>query len=336
MDPLKVSIIGVIISVVVVIAFSSAFDVSLGDIAAIGVTTLAFTSVFGVIRILIQGFRFRLLIGSYSPSLGKSLGETLHVRMASEFVAMSTPALVGGEIIRVAWLSRAGVKVGRALWIASAEGFHDISVVAVIGSIAAVYVALKGDIWPAMLIAAAALVPAGVFGGILFVIIRGTQFPSRWAKLVLGRFFNPSRTASFTENAEVAWADFVAAAKKYFHKSSAPLLLKLTFLSLLNVILAGVIVFLLFNQDGMGFEVSVLAAHAAFALGNLPVTPGGTGLNEVGLSLFSSTALGFTIFSRVVAWRIASYYVGLVLTGIMLAALASRNTIIRPRVPAMK
>ncbi|MFQ5761665.1 MAG: flippase-like domain-containing protein [Candidatus Bathyarchaeia archaeon] len=330
MDPFRASLIGVIISVAVALTFSGVFNVGPGDIAAIGLTTLAVASLLGVARLFIRGLAFRILIKSYAPDFGRSFNETLNVRLASEFVAMSTPALVGGEILRVAWLSRAGVKAANGLWITTVEAFHDIAVVAAIGLLAAVYAVLRGDVWLGTIIAAAALLPAAVFVGVMLVVVGKMRLPWRWVRPVLDRFVGSARAASFTQNAESAWEDYASAAKAYFHCSSASLLLKMTALSLVNGLLAGLIVFFLFSPDGMGFAASVLAAHAAFALGNLPVTPGGAGLNELGISLFSSIELGFTPWRLVVAWRIASYYVGLLITGITLVFLAGR-AIMKPR-----
>ena len=58
-------------------------------------------------------------------------------RLAGEFVTQTTPSYVGGELVRIAWLSRDGVPPGKAAWVTTMEIIADVFVGAVLAFILA-------------------------------------------------------------------------------------------------------------------------------------------------------------------------------------------------------
>ena len=60
------------------------------------------------------------------------------------------------------------------------------------------------------------------------------------------------------------------------------------------------------------------AFRSGETLGVLPVTAGGAGLTEIGVYLYLLRVLGVDSLSSVIKWRIATYYITLIITSFML------------------
>jgi hypothetical protein len=84
----------------------------------------------------------------------------------------------------------------------------------------------------------------------------------------------------------------------------------------------------------VGFPVeffeSIMAVMGANAIGNLPITIGGSGLAEFGIVAYLNNLNPFNLiipdegleWNAVIGWRIATYYVPIVITWILLVKLA--------------
>ena len=85
---------------------------------------------------------------------------------------------------------------------------------------------------------------------------------------------------------------------------------------------------------GTGYLVgvfdSIMAVMGANAIGNLPITVGGSGLAEFGVVAFLTNADIFNleisgysdIWKSVIGWRVATYYVPIAITWFLLVKLA--------------
>ena len=85
----------------------------------------------------------------------------------------------------------------------------------------------------------------------------------------------------------------------------------------------------------VGFFESIMAVMGANAIGNLPITVGGSGLAEFGIVAYLNDLNPFNLvipdggleWNAVIGWRIATYYVPIAITWILLVKLAlSRYT----------
>ena len=80
----------------------------------------------------------------------------------------------------------------------------------------------------------------------------------------------------------------------------------------------------------IGIFESIMAVMGANAIGNLPITVGGSGLAEFGIVAYLNNQDPFnleilegnTIWNTVIGWRIATYYVPIAVTWILLVKLA--------------
>jgi uncharacterized membrane protein YbhN (UPF0104 family) len=86
--------------------------------------------------------------------------------------------------------------------------------------------------------------------------------------------------------------------------------------------------------NGTGFVIelfdSLMAVMGANAIGNLPITVGGSGLAEFGIVAYLNNLDPFNFeipvdskeWSAVIGWRIATYYVPIAITWFLLVRLA--------------
>jgi uncharacterized protein (TIRG00374 family) len=78
----------------------------------------------------------------------------------------------------------------------------------------------------------------------------------------------------------------------------------------------------------IGIFDSIMAVMGANAIGNLPITLGGSGLAEFGIAIENLDPFNFTVpqgtvaWDAVIGWRIATYYVPIMITWFLLVKLA--------------
>ena len=94
----------------------------------------------------------------------------------------------------------------------------------------------------------------------------------------------------------------------------------------------GISFLIIANSVGFNIEVveSIMAVMGANAIGNLPITVGGSGLAEFGIIAYINNLDPFNLvipeegleWNAVIGWRIATYYVPIVVTWILLVKLA--------------
>jgi uncharacterized protein (TIRG00374 family) len=103
-------------------------------------------------------------------------------------------------------------------------------------------------------------------------------------------------------------------------------------IALVAWILYGISFLIIANSVGFTIEFfeSVMAVMGANAIGNLPITVGGSGLAEFGIIAYINNLDPFNLvipeegleWNAVIGWRIATYYVPIVVTWVLLVKLA--------------
>ena len=85
---------------------------------------------------------------------------------------------------------------------------------------------------------------------------------------------------------------------------------------------------------GTGYSIgvfdSVMAVMGANAIGNLPITVGGSGLAEFGIVAYLNNLNPFQFdipegsieWNAIIGWRIATYYIPIIITWLLLVKLA--------------
>ena len=311
------------VSVVPLLIMISTTHVSPTDIFAVGVVpfTLSTASVIG--KIMLQAFRFDYFVRKFIGNNISSTGKIITARLAGEFVTQTTPSYVGGEIVRIAFLTKNGVLAGNAAWVTTMEIIADVFVGTILAFIAGSVALFSGNDFIGIAVILVA-VPTFVFWLLLLVFSakRTLRLPSFSTKL-LQKFIPSRRAEQLVSSANSAIFDLCKMSRQNFNSLWAVKIfsmgLAITFIAFL---LQGVSFLILANAVGfrLGLFDSLMATSASTALSTLPITVGGSGLAELGIWAYTSHFTGIPSFvnivkdshlSLIVAWRIASYHVPL-------------------------
>lgn len=322
MDLRRTAPIGISISVAALLIYVLVLDVKPSDITSIGLKAFFIASLFALARLLVQGVRFYLIAKNVAAA-GHNIkaSRSILVRVASEFVTLVTPSYVGGEAVRIAWLNRQGVKMGQAVWVAYLEVLFDVVAGTSISILAAILAIGTG----AHLIGGVVLLISCVVLGFYLMLTalsikRKVKLPEILMKLL--RLMSKGRADALEDVVRRTTEAYGEAASKFFGARPILAIGAVAVPTIIIVILAGTIFWFIGSSAGVKVDLffSILAVYVAITVGTIPIVPGGSGLSELGMSLFTSAALGGISWSSVVAWRLVSYHVPLAICG---AALVS-------------
>jgi hypothetical protein len=303
------------------------------DIFAVGLVPFAASAAAAVARAMLQAYRFKYFIRKFIGRDISTPGKTMSARLAGEFVTYTTPSYVGGEFVRIAWMSRNGVPTGKAAWVATIEIIADVFAVTILAFIAGAVAIYHGGTAIGITVIAVA---APTFGFWLVLVLYSAKRDLRVPAFAvrLAERFARQKSARYIAQANQALADLCAMSRENFTSSKVvgPFVvgLGITFASFFAY---GISFMVLADAvgSGVGLFNSLMAVSASSAVANLPITIGGSGLAELGIWAYVTNLSGIpdlgTIaadsrLSVIIAWRIATYHVPLVIMWIALMKLA--------------
>ena len=304
--------------------------VSPEDVFSVGVIPFICSVGAVMVRILLQAYRFRYFIKHFiGPNLS-STGKIMEARMAGEFVTQTTPSYVGGEIVRIAWLIKKGVSTGDAAWVATTEIIADVFAGTVLAFIAGALALFHGGTFIGIVVILVTIPSFGFwFLVVLFSAHRNIQLP-QFATKLLQRFISTERSLRIVTATNIALSDLCKMSRTHFKSRKSVKVfsvgIAMTFVAFL---FQGLSFFVLANAvyEHIGLLESFMATSASTALATLPITIGGSGLAELGIWAYISNLGGIPHFadilndsqlSVVIAWRIATYHIPLVIMWICL------------------
>jgi glycosyltransferase 2 family protein len=307
--------------------------VSFSDIFAVGLIPFmaSIASVMG--KIMLQAFRFKYFINEFIGRDVSSTSSIISARLAGEFVTQTTPSYVGGELVRVAFLTKNGVPVGRSAWVTTLEIIADVFVGTMLAFIAgAVAIYNGGDFIGIAVILIAIPTLAFWLSLVIFSAKRNLQLPS-FSKKILRKLISKEKADRMIDSTDAAIADLCKMSRENFNSMKAVKVfavgIALTFAAF---VLQGVSFMVLANSVGSHIDLfgSLLATSASTVLSTLPITIGGSGLAELGIWAYISNLSGIpsiqdvvkdSQLSVIIAWRIASYHIPLLIMWIALMKL---------------
>src|SRR5579862_8094542 len=136
--------VGLALSTTFVIAISFFSGVTISDFVSFWYLPFIIAGTFSSLRLVVQVLRYRVAVFGLSVVPRSNFKDLSIVRIGSEFVSLTTPSLIGGVVVRAAWLSQKGVDSGKAFWIAYFEVLMDVYVGSIFAIAAAAYAFLKG------------------------------------------------------------------------------------------------------------------------------------------------------------------------------------------------
>jgi uncharacterized protein (TIRG00374 family) len=254
----------------------------------------------------------------------------MNARIAGEFVTQTTPSFIGGEIVRIAWLIKNGVPAGKAAWVATAEIIADVFAGSILAFIAGGVAIFGGGSFIGILVIVVAI-PTFCFW-ILVVILsanRNMQLP-KFALGLINKFLSKERSDRLINSTNIALADLCKMSRENFTSFNSVKVLSVGMaITFVAFAFQGISFLVLADSVGhhVGFFQSFMATSASTSLSTLPITIGGSGLAELGVWAYITNistipnltdVLNSSQLSVIIAWRIATYHVPLVVMWIAL------------------
>jgi uncharacterized protein (TIRG00374 family) len=327
---LKWRIIAVAVSLVPFLLLFAFTPVSPADVFSVGVLPFLLSVSAVMVRILLQAYRFRYFINHFiGPNISTTL-KTMNARIGGEFVTQTTPSFIGGEIVRIAWLVKNGVSTGKAAWVATAEIISDVFVGSILAFIAGVVAIFSGGSFIGILIIIVAIPTFGFwFSVVVLSANRNIQLP-KFSLSLIKRFLSKERSDHLIHSTNVTLADLCKMSRENFTSFNSVKVLSVGMaITFVAFVFQGLSFLVLAQAVGehVGFFQSFMATSAATALSTLPITIGGSGLAELGVWAYITNigsiphltdVLNSSQLSVIIAWRIATYHIPLVIMWIAL------------------
>jgi len=327
---LKWRIIAVAVSLVPFLLLFAFTPVSPSDVFSVGALPFLLSVSAVMVRILLQAYRFRYFINHFIGPNISTTRKTMNARIAGEFVTQTTPSFIGGEIVRIAWLVKNGVSTGKAAWVATAEIIADVFVGSILAFIAGVVAIFSGGSFIGILII---IVAIPTFGFWFLVVVlsanRNIQLP-KFSLSLIKRFLSKERSDHLIHSTNVTLADLCKMSRENFTSFNSVKVLSVGMaITFVAFVFQGLSFLVLAQAVGehVGFFQSFMATSAATALSTLPITIGGSGLAELGVWAYITNigsiphltdVLNSSQLSVIIAWRIATYHIPLVIMWIAL------------------
>ena len=307
------------------------FDIQIDDILAIGLFPFIGAIIAMMIKLVLQGIKFAYITKKYLGNTDSFL-KLIGVRVGSEFIKFTTPMFIGAEFIVIYYLKKKGVELSKATWIALVDIVTEVLAAGLLSMLAGVIALLNGAYLVGIVILATSISITSVWMVMFFLSSKHTfQVPNILEILVkkLGKEKGSkiiNQTNDWMEETCTMIRENIQTpeSKKIFTVSFFFSLASWSFYGISFMIIA----------MGTGYVInafdSIMAVMGANAIGNLPITIGGSGLAEFGIISYLNNLnpFDFTInegivgWDAVIGWRIATYYVPIAITWILLVKLA--------------
>ncbi len=309
------------------------FHIKPEDVFAVGIINFLAAFAAILLKLFLQGVKFHYIIRTFHGSL-ESLWRTIFVRIGSEFVTMTTPMFVGGEVVRIYWMKKRGMSTAKASWLGIFEIVTEVLAAGVLSILAGILALVNGYTVIGIVVLAAAIPIVGLWIGLFFLSSKRTfHVPKTFCNLIIK--FRKDKGVQYIEKTNEWMNDICTMSRKNFQSRQV----KKAFLVTLAISFAawGVygISFMLIAQNTRAIDpiASIFAVMAGNAIGNLPITVGGSGLTEFGIWAYLNHVSSFALelpqnnvdWNTIIAWRIATYQIPIPIAWLLLMKMALRK-----------
>lgn len=331
-----------IVPLVLMVLFT---HITLDDLLSVGVIPFVLSSAAVMGKALLQAYRFKYYIRKFIGHDVSTTSRTITARLGSEFVGQTTPSYVGGEIVRIAWLTKRGVPAGRAAWVTTIEIISDVFVGTILGIISGVFAIINGGYLIGSIVIVLSI-PTFTFWFLLmfFSAKKNLKLPS-FLERVIEKILRGDRGRNIVASTNKAITDLCQMSRENFTFRSSKVIKTFAIglaITVIAFVLQGISFMVLVNAVGDGIPPinifdSVMATSASTVLATLPITLGGSGLAELGIWAYTANLNSIPSLqdivtdahlSVIVVWRIASYHVPLVIMWIALMKITVNKDVI--------
>ena len=307
------------------------FDIQIDDILAIGLFPFIGAIVAMMIKLVLQGIKFAYITKKYLGNTDSFL-KLIGVRVGSEFIKFTTPMFIGAEFIVIYYLKKKGVALSKATWIALVDIVTEVLAAGLLSMLAGIIALLNGAYIVGIVILATSISITSLWMVMFFLSSKHTFQVPNILEILAKKLGKEKGTKIINQTND--WMEETCTmireniqtpeSKKIFTVSFFFSLASWSFYGISFMIIA----------MGTGYLInafdSIMAVMGANAIGNLPITIGGSGLAEFGIISYLNNLnpFDFTInegivgWDAVIGWRIATYYVPIAITWILLVKLA--------------
>lgn len=318
-------------SMVPIAVIAVQFDVSLDDVLAVGAVPFAAAALVMMAKLGVQGAKFTYIARHYLGPVD-TVWRMAGVRVGSEFIKFTTPMFVGAEFVVIYWMHKKGVPPSKAMWVAILDIVTEVLAGGLLSIMAGVVALLAGAYVVAAIILATSVSVTSAWMVMFFLSSKRTfQTPRAIARLAAR--IGGDRAASYVGEADRWMAGVCAMSRENMQtRDSRKVFAGGLALSTVSWLFYGISFMII--AAGVGYSVgafdSIMAVMGANAIGNLPITVGGSGLAEFGIVAYLEDHNPFAFdvsegaleWDAVIAWRIATYYVPIAVTWFLLMRLA--------------
>ena len=307
------------------------FDIQLEDILAIGFFPFIGAVLAMMIKLGLQGVKFAYISRKYLGSFD-SFWKLMGVRVGSEFIKFTTPMFVGAEFIVIYYLKKKGVELSKATWIAIMDIVTEVLAAGLLSIMAGIIALLNGAYVVGIIILATSIVVTSLWTVMFFLSSKRTfQVPKVLEYFV--KKLGKEKGAKIIDDTNSWMKDTCTMIRENINTPESKKIFTISFLFSLASWLFYGISFMIIAM-GTGYVInafdSIMAVMGANAIGNLPITIGGSGLAEFGIVAYLnnlnpfdfSISEGVVAWDAVIGWRIATYYVPIMITWLLLVKLA--------------
>jgi len=284
-----------------------------------------------MIKLVLQGIKFAYITKKYLGNTDSFL-KLVGVRVGSEFIKFTTPMFIGAEFVVIYYLKKKGIELSKATWIALVDIVTEVLAAGLLSMLAGIIALLNGAYVVGIVILATSISITTLWMVMFFLSSKHTfQVPNILETLVtkLGKEKGTkiiNQTNNWMEETCTMIRENIKTpeSKKIFTVSFLLSIVSWSFYGISFMIIA----------MGTGYIInafdSIMAVMGANAIGNLPITIGGSGLAEFGIVSYLnnlnpfdfSITEGILAWDAVIGWRIATYYVPIAITWLLLVKLA--------------
>lgn len=325
--------VGLALSSTFVVAISFFSGVTLSDFATFGLVPFLLAGSLSALRLVVQVLRFRVTVFGLSGVPRANLKDLSIVRVGSEFVSLTTPSLIGGVVVRAAWLATRGVDSGRAFWIAYFEVLLDVYVGSIFALAASFFAFSRGASIIGWTIALIVIFQLSLYTTVFLIpALRGLPlFPKSLLKIAQN-LVGGNRAKTLEEKVNKATRTFSLSARSIMKHDALPIILKALVLTFIDAILLGLALWVILSREGLHISIplSVVVSFGVSTIAFLPISIGGSGVAEFAMHTYLSSVLGFTSWVSVIIWRIVSFQFLLIPTSVAFVVLLRKVTKQKP------
>lgn len=324
-------LIAIPITLIPIFLIAIQFDIQIEDILAIGLFPFIGAIVAMIIKLGLQGVKFayitRKYLGNFDPFL-KLVG----VRVGSEFIKFTTPMFIGAEFVVIYYLKKKGVELSKATWIALVDIVTEVLAAGLLSMLAGIIALLNGAYIVGIVILATSISITSLWMVMFFLSSKRIfQVPNVLESIV--KKLGKEKGIKIVDQTNLWMEETCTMIRENIKSPESKKIFTISFLfSLASWSFYGISFMII--AMGTGFVInafdSIMAVMGANAIGNLPITIGGSGLAEFGIIAYINNldpfafeiSEGVVAWDAVIGWRIATYYVPIVITWLLLVKLA--------------